>query len=135
MQIEQRPLASIRPYERNPRLNDHAVQAVADSIRKFGFRQPLLVDEESVIICGHTRWKAAQALAMETVPVHVATDMSPEDVRTYHSLQVWHSNDHLGRNGQVPQNPCRCEQALRSSGPFRSAHPCHSAPGGLSPMS
>jgi DNA modification methylase len=59
------------------------VDAVARSIKEFGFRQPIVVDAESVIICGHTRWKAAQKLGLETVPVHVATDLTPEQVRAY----------------------------------------------------
>ena len=62
MQIRNRPISEIRPYENNPRLNDDAVAAVAASIREFGFRQPIVVDTEGVIICGHTRWKAAQQL-------------------------------------------------------------------------
>jgi hypothetical protein len=59
MKIEMRPTGQIRPYEGNPRVNDKAVDAVAESIRRFGFRQPIVVDAEGVIVCGHTRWKAA----------------------------------------------------------------------------
>ena len=80
MRITERELASIKPYENNPRLNDNAVEAVAASIREFGFRQPIVVDEDGVIICGHTRYKAAQHLKLEKVPVHVAKDLSPEPV-------------------------------------------------------
>ncbi|TWT40490.1 Modification methylase DpnIIB [Phycisphaerae bacterium RAS1] len=83
MQIELRPLAEVRPYEKNPRDNDAAVAAVAESIRRFGFRQPIVVDEASVIVCGHTRWKAAQKLGLDKVPVHVARDLTPEQVRAY----------------------------------------------------
>jgi hypothetical protein len=72
MQIEQRPLTSIRPYDRNPRRNDSAVDAVVQSIREFGFRQPIVVDEDGVIIIGHTRFKAATKLGLSEVPVHVA---------------------------------------------------------------
>ena len=53
-------------------VNDDAVDAVAGSIKEFGFRQPIVVDAEGVIVCGHTRWKAAQKLGLEKVPVHVA---------------------------------------------------------------
>ena len=81
--VELRPLAEIKPYEKNPRLNDGAVDAVATSITAFGWRQPIVVDGDGVIICGHTRWKAAQKLGLELVPVHVATDLSPEQVRAY----------------------------------------------------
>ncbi|MCC6910184.1 MAG: ParB N-terminal domain-containing protein [Phycisphaerales bacterium] len=81
--VELRPLAEIKPYEKNPRLNDDAVAAVANSITSFGWRQPVVVDGNGVIICGHTRWKAAQKLGLEMVPVHVATDLTPEKVRAY----------------------------------------------------
>jgi len=83
MKIELRPLAEIKPYEKNPRINDAAVRAVAESIRRFGFRQPIVVDADGVIVCGHTRWKAAQKLGLAEVPVHVATDLTPEQIRAY----------------------------------------------------
>ncbi len=71
MQVEMRPLSAIKPYDRNPRVNDPAVDAVAASIREFGFRQPIVVDEEGVIVVGHTRYKAAMKLGLEEAPVHV----------------------------------------------------------------
>ena len=80
---EQWPLSRITPYASNPRLNDDAVRAVAESIRTFGFRQPIVVDTEGVIVCGHTRYKAAKHLGLETVPVHVAKDLTPEQIRAY----------------------------------------------------
>ena len=83
MQIENRRLDSIRPYENNPRVNDDGVEAVARSIQEFGFRQPIVVDEDGVIIVGHTRYKAAIKLGLETVPVHVAVGLSPEQARAY----------------------------------------------------
>ena len=83
MQIETRAVSEIKPYDQNPRVNDHAVDAVAASLREFGFRQPIVIDTENVIVCGHTRWKAAGKLGLKTVPVHVATDMSPEQIRAY----------------------------------------------------
>jgi DNA modification methylase len=83
MQVEMRPLSSIKPYDNNPRHNDEAVDAVAASIREFGFRQPIVTDEAYVIIVGHTRYKAAQKLGMEFVPVHVAMGLSPEQARAY----------------------------------------------------
>jgi len=83
MNIESRPIGEVRPYEQNPRLNDDAVDAVAESIRRFGFRQPIVVDSDGVIVCGHTRWKAAQHLGLEEVPVHEARDLTPEQVRAY----------------------------------------------------
>jgi DNA modification methylase len=83
MHVEMRPLASIRPYENNPRQNDSGVDAVAASIREFGFRQPIVVDEENVIIVGHTRYKAAIKLGLEEVPVHVAVGLTPAQARAY----------------------------------------------------
>jgi len=83
MKIEQWKLSDIKPYPGNPRQNDAAVDAVAASIKEFGFRQPIVVDTEGVIICGHTRYKAAQKLGLETVPVHVAKDLSPAQIKAY----------------------------------------------------
>src|SRR5450432_4553233 len=83
MQVEMRPIGSIRPYENNPRLNDAAVDAVAASIKEFGFRQPIVVDEDGVIVVGHTRYKAAIKLGMTEVPVHVAVGLSPAQAKAY----------------------------------------------------
>jgi len=83
MKTQQRKIDSITPYEGNPRINGKAVDAVAASIKEFGFRQPIVVDEAGVIICGHTRYRAALELELKTVPVHVATDLTPEKVRAY----------------------------------------------------
>ena len=83
MKVVQKNIAEITPYENNPRQNDDAVEAVAESIRQFGFRQPIVVDEQGVIVCGHTRYKAAQMLELKRVPVHVATDLTPEQIRAY----------------------------------------------------
>ena len=83
MQIELRPIDSIRPYENNPRLNDEAVDAVASSLKEFGFRQPIVVDGESVIVVGHTRYKAALKLGLKQVPVHTATDLTPAQIKAY----------------------------------------------------
>ena len=83
MKIEIWKITDIKPYEANPRVNDQAVSAVAASIREFGFRQPIVVDEDGVIIVGHTRWKAAQQLGLEKVPVHVAKGLSPAQVKAY----------------------------------------------------
>ena len=83
MKIEMRPIGEVKPYENNPRLNDAAVDAVAQSIQEFGFRQPIVVDEVGVIIVGHTRFRAAQKLGLEKVPVHVAKGLTPDQVRAY----------------------------------------------------
>lgn len=81
MQIETWPIDRPQPYDKNPRLNDDAVEVVAKSIREFGFRQPIVVDEDGVVIIGHTRLKAAKSLGLSEVPVHVARGLSPEKVK------------------------------------------------------
>jgi hypothetical protein len=83
MKIELRRLPDIKPYPQNPRVNDDAIDAVAASIREFGFRQPVVVDDEGVIVVGHTRWKAAKKLALDKVPVHVAKDLTPAQIKAY----------------------------------------------------
>ena len=100
MKIELREIDKIQPYEANPRKNDAAVQAVAKSIKEFGFRQPVVVDNEGVVVVGHTRLKAARELGLAQVPVHVANDLTPEQARAYriadnatHDLSDW--NDDL----------------------------------------
>lgn len=81
MQVETWPIDRLIPYDKNPRLNDDAVEAVARSIQEFGFRQPIVVDDEGVIIIGHTRLKAARRLGLTEVPVHVAHGLSPEKIK------------------------------------------------------
>jgi DNA modification methylase len=83
MHVEQWPIESIRPYDNNPRCNDDAVDSVAASIKEFGFRQPLVVDRDGVIIVGHTRYKAALRLGFTEVPVHVAVGLSPTQAKAY----------------------------------------------------
>lgn len=83
LKIELRKVCDITPYENNPRQNEGAVDAVAASIREFGFRQPVVVDQQGVIVVGHTRWKAAKKLGLDEVPVHVARDLTPEQARAY----------------------------------------------------
>ncbi len=83
MKIDQWKLADVKPYEKNPRINDNAVESVAGSIREFGFRQPIVVDGDGVIVVGHTRFKAAQELGLEKVPVHIAKGLTPAQVRAY----------------------------------------------------
>ena len=79
------PIDSIRPYENNPRFNDNAVDGVAQSIKNFGWQSPIVVDENNVIINGHTRFKAAKKLGMSEVPVHVAKGLSEAQV---HALRI-----------------------------------------------
>ena len=83
MKIEDRPINEVFPYLSNPRRNEKAIAFVADSIRNFGFRQPIVVDSEGVIIAGHTRFEAAKELGLATVPVHVAEGLSEDDIKAY----------------------------------------------------
>ncbi len=83
MKIELRKITDVRPYPNNPRINDDAIDAVAASIREYGFQQPLVVDSDGVIIVGHTRLEAAMKLGLDRVPVVVATNLTPDQVRAY----------------------------------------------------
>lgn len=83
MKIKLWNLSSVRPYDRNPRNNDPAVDAVAASLKEFGFRKPIVVDVDGVIVCGHTCYRAAEKLGLTKVPVHVATDLTAEQVKAY----------------------------------------------------
>lgn len=83
MKIEELQLSEITPYEKNPRRNDNAVEYVAESIRKFGFKVPLVIDADGVIVTGHTRYKAAQQLGLKTVPCIRATDLTPEQIKAF----------------------------------------------------
>ena len=83
MKVQNVSIDSIKPYENNPRDNDGGVDAVANSIKEFGWQQPIVVDNDNVIIVGHTRYKAAKKLGMKEVPVVVASNLSDEQVRAY----------------------------------------------------
>ncbi|MEI8369776.1 MAG: ParB N-terminal domain-containing protein [Planctomycetia bacterium] len=83
MKVVTKKITDVLPYGRNPRKNEGAIDAVAASIREFGFQQPIVVDAEGVIIAGHTRYQAAQRLGLERVPVVVAKDLTPAQVQAY----------------------------------------------------
>lgn len=83
MQIIDNKIGEIKPYEKNPRKNDNAVDAVASSISQFGFKNPIVIDGNNVIICGHTRYKAAQKLGLDVVPCVVADDLTEEQIKAY----------------------------------------------------
>ena len=96
MKIEMRSIEEVTPYGRNPRKNEDAVDAVAGSIREFGFRVPIVVDEQGIILSGHTRLFAARKLGLTRVPVHVAAGLTPEQAKAYrladnklHELSSW----------------------------------------------
>ena len=83
MDIMQMKLSELKPYENNPRINDEAVEKVAESIRQFGFNQPIVVDENNVIVVGHTRYRAARKLGIDKVPVYQLKGLSEEQYRAY----------------------------------------------------
>lgn len=83
MQVQSIKISEVNPYGKNPRKNDDGVEAVANSIKEFGWQQPIVVDKDNVIIVGHTRYKAAKKLGMDKVPVVVASDLSDEQVKAY----------------------------------------------------
>ena len=83
MKIINIKVKEIKPYEQNPRFNDHAVEKVANSIKEFGIKQPLVVDENNVLIVGHTRLKAMQKLGIEEAPCIVASDLTADQARAY----------------------------------------------------
>lgn len=77
------PIGNVKPYGHNPRINDASVEYVANSIAQFGFKQPIVVDKDMVIIVGHTRLKAAKELGLKEVPVIIASDLTPEQCKAY----------------------------------------------------
>jgi len=81
--IQEVDIKKVKPYGKNPRKNDDSVPAVAESLKEFGWRQPIVVDKNMVIIAGHTRYKAAKALKMDKVPVIIADDLTEEQVKAY----------------------------------------------------
>ena len=83
MNIIEKRVKDLKPYEKNPRKNDDAVQYVANSIKEFGFRVPIVIDSDNNIVCGHTRWKACKKLKIDTVPCVVADDLTEEQIRAY----------------------------------------------------
>lgn len=83
MNIVEITLEELKPYENNPRNNDEAVEPVASSIKEFGFKVPIVIDKDNVIIAGHTRYKAAKKLGLEKVPCIIADDLTEEQIRAF----------------------------------------------------
>lgn len=83
MEIIEMSVEQLKPYENNPRKNDDAVDKVAASISEFGFKVPIIVDKDNVIVAGHTRLKAAEKIGLKTVPVIRADDLTEEQVRAF----------------------------------------------------
>jgi site-specific DNA-methyltransferase (adenine-specific) len=83
MIVDQRQIDEIRPYEKNPRKNNEAVKYVAESIKEFGFKVPIVIDRNNVIVAGHTRWKAAKKLGLSEVPCIIADDLTDEQIKAF----------------------------------------------------
>lgn len=83
MEIIERRLEELKPYAKNARVNDDAVEFVANSIREFGFRVPILIEKDGTIVAGHTRYKASKKLHLESVPCIIVDDLSEEQVKAF----------------------------------------------------
>ncbi len=83
MNVQQVKIEKVKPYDKNPRKNKAAVDYVANSIKEFGFQQPIVVDKDMVVIAGHTRLKAAKKLKLKEVPVVIADNLTEEQVKAY----------------------------------------------------
>lgn len=83
LNLVQMKISDLVMYENNPRKNDNAVEAVANSIRSFGFKVPIIIDKNNVVICGHTRVKASKKLGMDEVPCVIADDLNEEQVKAF----------------------------------------------------
>ena len=83
MNVKEINIKDIRPYEKNPRKNNSAVAYVAESIKQFGFKVPIIIDKNNVIVAGHTRYKAAKKLGINTVPAIIADDLTDEQIKAF----------------------------------------------------
>lgn len=83
MNVIEKNISDVKPYEKNPRKNDAAVSAVANSIREFGFKVPIVIDKSGTIIAGHTRYKAALQLGLQKIPCVIADDLTKEQVKAF----------------------------------------------------
>ena len=83
MKIVDKKITELKPYEKNPRKNDEAVDYVANSIKEFGFKVPIVIDKNNVIVAGHTRYKASKKLGLEEVPCIVADDLNEEQIKAF----------------------------------------------------
>lgn len=83
MNVIELPIDRVVPYERNPRKNDKAVEAVANSIKEFGFKVPIIIDANNVVVAGHTRLKAAKKLEIDKVPCVIANDLTDAQIKAF----------------------------------------------------
>lgn len=99
MDIINKNVDELIPYINNPRENDDAVDAVASSIKNFGFKVPIVIDGKNEIVNGHTRLKAAKKLGIENIPAIIADDLTPEQIKAFRladnrvgELSAWDSD-------------------------------------------
>ena len=83
MEIVNKRLEELKPYEKNPRKNDKAVERVANSIKEFGFKVPIIIDKNGIIVAGHTRYKASKKLGLKEVPCIIADDLNEEQIKAF----------------------------------------------------
>lgn len=83
LMIEYLPISKLKPYKNNPRFNEEAVPKVAESIKEYGWRVPVIIDSNNIIVAGHTRYKAAKMLGIESIPCIIIDDLSEEQIKAY----------------------------------------------------
>ena len=83
MEIINKKIDELKPYENNPRVNDDAIDYVAKSIKEFGFKVPIVIDKNNVIVTGHTRYKASKQLGLKEVPCIIADDLSEKQIKAF----------------------------------------------------
>ena len=83
MEIINKKLSELKPYENNPRVNDGAIDYVAKSIKEYGFKVPIVIDKNNVIVTGHTRYKASQLLGLKEVPCIIANDLNEKQIKAF----------------------------------------------------
>lgn len=85
-EIVYRDIKTLIPYKKNPRKNDNAVDSVAESIKQFGFKVPVVINNKGIIVCGHTRYRAAKKLGIDEIPCIVADDLTEEQITAYRRI-------------------------------------------------
>ena len=83
IKVVEKKISELKEYKNNPRVNKEAIEPVAESIKLFGFKQPIVIDKNNVIVCGHTRYKAAIKLGLKSVPCVVASDLTDDEISAY----------------------------------------------------
>ena len=83
IQVEYKKLIEIKPYDKNPRKNDKAVDVVAKSIKEYGFINPIIIDKDNIIVAGHTRYKAAQKLGLTEAPIIYASNLTSAQIKAF----------------------------------------------------